>query len=124
MHAEFRYLQTLLGSGFHAEDTWDYFVRWRQSTGDMDLQCAVTFQFLTVFAFALLCSKHFRLDTLAGQVIEKELQIKNKFNELAASTQGNDERLPPQSELEESLRKANDDHAFALQWAGLQGIGF
>jgi len=134
LFAEIRCIQLIGGTLFHewqAEGgTWHEFQIWHRSTEQMDLECAATFQFIIVAAFARLCSWFFSLDKLVGEVDQRMVNTDTHRNELKAFIESSG-RIAPKPEsaivdrkvIMESLMQSSSDHKFALTYSGLQGIG-
>jgi len=119
LFAKIRVLEIFLGTTFNAQwESWAEYTTWRRCTAVMDLECASAFQFFTVLAFAALCASFFGLDDLEYTVERREKQLIDKLRSLPGGAQGEE------STLTDALSAANDEHKFALRWAGLQGIGF
>jgi len=123
LFAKIRMIEVFLGTTFDApRETWAQYTTWRKCTAVMDLECASAFQFITVLAFAALCASFFGLDDLEYQVEKREKDLIIDNNKLRHRLK--EEGVPIESKLISELSVANAEHTFALQWAGLQGIGF
>lgn len=120
MRAEIRVLQIFLGSSYRQGDSWAAYALWRRCTYAMDLECAAAFQYLTVVAFALLCSQFFGIDDLTERVEIREKQLIMENNRLR--TQLHRQGGLVESSLRDDLAAANAEHQFSLTWAGLQGL--
>jgi len=132
LFAEIRCIQLFAGTGFPTwqGQSWKDFLIWHGSTEQMDMECAATFQFIIVAAFARLCSWFFSLDKLVGEVDQRMVNTDTHRNELKAFIESSG-RIAPKPEsaivdrkvIMESLMQSSSDHKFALTYSGLQGIG-
>jgi len=132
LFAEIRCIQLFAGTGFPTwkNQTRDEFKVWHESTMKMDMECAATFQFLMVAAFARLCSQFFSLDHLIGEVDQRMVNVDTHRNTLVQFIRSRgqaapspDNHIKEKDEVMESLEQSSGHHKFALKFAGLQGIG-
>lgn len=101
MFALVRAIQTMSGTSL-AGQAWEDFDLWHSSTYAEDLACASGFQYVTIFAFAWLCSD------LLG--------LKYQFN-VFLTREG--ERM---SLVQRKMEAARSEHEAFLFWAGFQGV--
>jgi len=133
LFAEIRCIQLIGGTLFHewqAEGgTWHEFQIWHRSTEQMDLECAATFQFIIVAAFARLCSWFFNLDKLVGELDQRMVNTDSRVHQLKHFIENGGRASPePDCVIErresimDRLEESSRDHKRALTFAGLQGI--
>jgi len=134
MQALIRILEVFSGSTWTPTSTvidldedWKTYVLWRRNTYLMDLDIAAAFQYVTVFAFAMLCAQYFSMAGLNRTVLNREKKLSLKIDKLEQDGKVDSSSSATRvltSELKEELTRANEEHSYSLKWAGLQGIGF
>jgi len=120
LYAEIRAIQMISGTSLQASDCWEDFQVWRLCTYTEDLESAAAIQYLTVLAFALLCSHFFGLEYLTAKVEQGEKELILEINRLRTEL-----GKPPRelaSDLGPPLAEADAEHRSTLLWSGLQGI--
>jgi len=130
MKAEIRILEVMTGSQLKDGQVWSEYELPLVGTYRADLEIAAATQYLTVFAFAVLCTKFFNLRELEKMTVNRENHFFLKVNQLiknsSLSPAERDDLLKPdgktKEEIFDQIRRKSEQHWFITTLAGLLGV--
>eukprot|EP00928_Gymnodinium_smaydae_P035887 TRINITY_DN25167_c0_g1_i1.p1 TRINITY_DN25167_c0_g1~~TRINITY_DN25167_c0_g1_i1.p1 ORF type:complete len:831 (+),score=183.70 TRINITY_DN25167_c0_g1_i1:1735-4227(+) len=134
MKGGIRVIQVMTASTLREGQLWEEYELPLMGTYATDLELSAACQYITVFAFAMLCTRFFNLSQLEKIIVNRENHFYMKVNELLTTTQGaggvDDEYrrklLAPdgksKDDIVRELRRKSEQHHVTLSAAGLLGV--
>lgn len=128
MKAEVRLLELMTGSAVHGDQTWSEYEAPLIALYTIDLELSAICQYVTVFAFAVLCFGFFNLNHIEKAIINRENHF---YHKIVAFTQNESEEkrrqlTEPDGRNKEAviqeIQRLSVEHSRTLQLAGLLGV--